>query len=82
MITLIIFLNFNRLTAPYLYVLGVVEVVMRYLEQNSVFEPPTQDHINCPKYWWRNIMYVNTLFPVEQMVSSTVNPIQTTFSTL
>ncbi|XP_065085856.1 O-acyltransferase like protein [Ochlerotatus camptorhynchus] len=59
--------RFVRLTAPYLYVLGVVEVVMRYLEQNSVFEPPTQDHINCPKYWWRNIMYVNTLFPVEQM---------------
>ncbi|XP_038121332.1 nose resistant to fluoxetine protein 6 isoform X3 [Culex quinquefasciatus] len=59
--------RFVRLTAPYLYVLGVVEVVMRYLEQNSVFEPPTQDHINCPKYWWRNIMYINTLFPVEQM---------------
>lgn len=59
--------RFVRLTAPYLYVLGVVEVVMRYLEQNSVFEPPTQDHINCPKYWWRNVMYINTLFPVEQM---------------
>uniref|UniRef100_A0A182R512 NRF domain-containing protein n=1 Tax=Anopheles funestus TaxID=62324 RepID=A0A182R512_ANOFN len=59
--------RFVRLTAPYLYVLGVVEVVMRYLEQNSVFEPPTQDHVNCPKYWWRNILYINTLFPVEQM---------------
>ncbi|XP_055545537.1 nose resistant to fluoxetine protein 6 isoform X2 [Wyeomyia smithii] len=59
--------RFVRLTAPYLYVLGVVEVVMRYLEQNSVFEPPTQDHVNCPKYWWRNILYVNTLFPVDQM---------------
>ena len=60
--------RFIRLTAPYLYVLGVVEVVMRYLEQNSVFEPPTLDHENCPKYWWRNILYINTLFPVEQMV--------------
>ncbi|XP_053691463.1 O-acyltransferase like protein [Sabethes cyaneus] len=59
--------RFVRLTAPYLYVLGVVEVVMRYLEQNSVFEPPTQDHVTCPKYWWRNILYINTLFPVEQM---------------
>ncbi|XP_058451821.1 O-acyltransferase like protein isoform X2 [Malaya genurostris] len=59
--------RFVRLTAPYLYVLGVVEVAMRYLEQNSVFEPPTQDHINCPKYWWRNILYINTFFPVEQM---------------
>ncbi|XP_055644145.1 O-acyltransferase like protein-like [Toxorhynchites rutilus septentrionalis] len=59
--------RFVRLTAPYLYVLGMVEVIMRYLEQNSVFEPPTKDHITCPKYWWRNIMYINTLFPVEQM---------------
>ncbi|XP_055606762.1 nose resistant to fluoxetine protein 6 isoform X2 [Uranotaenia lowii] len=59
--------RFVRLTTPYFYVLGVVEVTMRYLEQNSVFEPPTRDHVTCPKYWWRNILYINTLFPVEQM---------------
>lgn len=59
--------RFVRLTAPYLYVLGIVEVSMRYYANNSVFDPPTQDHINCPKYWWRNILYVNTLFPVDEM---------------
>lgn len=57
-----------RLTVPYVFVLGVVEVSMKYFEHNSVFDPPTQDHVNCPKYWWRNVLYINTLFPVEDMV--------------
>lgn len=59
--------RFVRLTAPYLYVLGIVEITMKYFASNSVFEPPTNDHINCPKYWWRNVLYINTLFPVEDM---------------
>jgi len=50
-------------------VLGVVEVTMKWFHYNSVFEPPTDDHINCPNYWWRNAMYINTLFPVQDMVS-------------
>lgn len=33
--------RFVRLTAPYLYVLGIVEVTMKYFASNSVFEPPT-----------------------------------------
>lgn len=63
----LIFYRFARLSAPYLYVLGVVEVCMKWFNYNSIFEPPTMDHENCPKYWWRNILYINTLFPVEQM---------------
>ncbi|XP_071451418.1 nose resistant to fluoxetine protein 6 [Hetaerina americana] len=59
--------RFGRLTAPYLFVLGLVEVTMKIFYHNSVFEPPTLDHINCPKYWWRNILYINTLFPVKDM---------------
>lgn len=60
--------RFVRLTTPYIFVLGVVEVSMKYFNQNSVFEPPTLDHETCPKYWWRNILYINTFFPVEEMV--------------
>ncbi|XP_031635860.1 O-acyltransferase like protein [Contarinia nasturtii] len=59
--------RFVRLTAPYMFVLGLVEVVMKYFYHHSVFETPTPDHENCPNYWWRNILYINTLFPVEQM---------------
>ena len=63
----LIFYRYIRLTAPYLFVLGVVELIMKYFAHYSVFEPPTLDHVNCPQYWWRNALYINTLFPVDQM---------------
>lgn len=59
----------NSLTVPYVFVLGVVDVSMKYFDHHSVFDPPTQDHVNCPKYWWRNVLYINTLYPVEEMVN-------------
>lgn len=65
----LIIYRFVRLTTPYMFVLGLVEVVMKYFHHHSVFETPADDHENCPKYWWRNVLYVNTLFPVDQMVN-------------
>ncbi|XP_012232421.1 nose resistant to fluoxetine protein 6 isoform X2 [Linepithema humile] len=59
--------RFCRLTTPYMFVLGTVEITMKHFYANSVFEPPTADHYNCPNYWWRNLLYINTWFPVEQM---------------
>ncbi|XP_037932591.1 nose resistant to fluoxetine protein 6-like [Teleopsis dalmanni] len=59
--------RFMRLTAPYMFVLGVVQVTMKYLATYSIFDPPTMDHITCPQYWWRNLLYINTLFPVDDM---------------
>lgn len=58
----------DRLTAPYLFTIGVVEVSMKWFYYNSVFEPPAMDHENCPNYWWRNVLYINTLFPAPEMV--------------
>ncbi|KAJ8919034.1 hypothetical protein NQ315_016940 [Exocentrus adspersus] len=29
--------------------------------------PPAMDHENCPNYWWRNVLYINTLFPAPEM---------------
>ncbi|KAI4458379.1 o-acyltransferase [Holotrichia oblita] len=59
--------RFARLSIPYLVVIGLVEVCMKWFTYNSIFAPPTMDHINCPKYWWRNLLYINTLFPDDQM---------------
>ncbi|XP_075226841.1 O-acyltransferase like protein [Lycorma delicatula] len=59
--------RFGRLTSPYLFVLGVTQISMKWFHYNSIFEPPAADHINCPNYWWRNILYINTLFPVKDM---------------
>lgn len=41
--------RFIRLTAPYIYTLGLVTVTMKYFASNSVFEPPTQDHVRYSK---------------------------------
>lgn len=60
--------RFCRLTTPYMYVLGVTAVSMQWFHSNSIFEPPTADHENCRNYWWRNLLYINTLFPADQMV--------------
>lgn len=62
--------RFIRLTVPYLFVLGLSSVTMKYFEQYSVFEPEFSDQDNCPKYWIRNVFYINTFFPVDQMVRS------------
>lgn len=37
--------RFIRLTAPYIYTLGLVTVTMKYFASNSVFDPPTLDHV-------------------------------------
>ncbi|XP_046402916.1 O-acyltransferase like protein-like [Ischnura elegans] len=56
-----------RLTPAYLFVIGVVELTMKSFRSESVFEPPTDDDFNCPDFWWRNLFFVNTLYPVKEM---------------
>lgn len=55
--------RFIRLTPAYLFVLGVNEVILRYLHSYSVFSPAIIDHISCSKFWWRNALYINNFFP-------------------
>ncbi|KAH1027461.1 hypothetical protein HUJ05_000964 [Dendroctonus ponderosae] len=60
---LMIAYRFIRLTPAYLFVLGVNEVVVRHIHNNSVFTPAIVDHITCKKYWWRNALYINNFYP-------------------
>ncbi|XP_046399529.1 nose resistant to fluoxetine protein 6-like [Ischnura elegans] len=62
--------RFLRLTPPYMFVLGLVEVTMKYCHDHGSLEPVATDYINCPKYWWRNVLYINTMFPLEQRCMS------------
>lgn len=63
----------RRLTPAYMFVLLIAEISMRWIHNNSVFEPISQNHISCDKYWWRNILYINSLFPMNDMVSILAN---------
>ncbi|KAK3913371.1 Nose resistant to fluoxetine protein 6 [Frankliniella fusca] len=64
---ILIFYRFVRLTPAYLFVLGMVELSMRWIHNNSVFEPQILDHLNCDHYWWRNALFINSLFPRKDM---------------
>lgn len=64
---LIIFF-FHRLTPAYMVVLLMAEVSSRWLRNSSVFEPENNNHISCAKYWWRNMLYINSLYPQREMV--------------
>uniref|UniRef100_A0A8D8WSF4 Uncharacterized protein n=1 Tax=Cacopsylla melanoneura TaxID=428564 RepID=A0A8D8WSF4_9HEMI len=65
--------RFIRLTPAYLFVLLMAEINMRWLRNISVFEPLSQDQYNCDVYWWRNVLYINSLFPMKDMVSTIEN---------
>ncbi|XP_032516638.2 O-acyltransferase like protein-like [Danaus plexippus] len=56
-----------RLTPAYAFVIGLNELALRYTYDHTVFEPAIFDHINCNHYWWRNLLYINNLFPQKDM---------------
>ena len=57
-----------RLTPSYLAVLLLNAIFMKYAMSTTVFSPQIIDHITCEKYWWRNILYINSLYPRTEMV--------------
>ncbi|XP_001946627.2 nose resistant to fluoxetine protein 6 [Acyrthosiphon pisum] len=59
--------RFIRLTPAYMIVLLMAEVSSRWLRNNSVFEPENNNHISCADYWWRNMLYINSLYPRNEM---------------
>lgn len=61
--TVMLIYRFCRLTPAYMFVLGINEVIMKYLHSHSVFSPNISDHVTCEKFWWRNALYINNFFP-------------------
>lgn len=56
-----------RLSPAYGFVIGINEVALRHVINLSMFEPAIFDHINCDLYWWRNLLYINNLYPQREM---------------
>ncbi|KAK9878820.1 hypothetical protein WA026_003655 [Henosepilachna vigintioctopunctata] len=64
------FNRFVRLTPPYLFVIILTDVVFTYLRQTSSLESSEQPDVLCSKYWWRNVLYINNLYPRSEMCLS------------
>ncbi|XP_066994975.2 nose resistant to fluoxetine protein 6 [Anabrus simplex] len=56
-----------RLIPPYVVAMLAAQLSSTWFEHNSVLESPTRDSSNCPSFWWRNLLFLNTLFPVSDM---------------
>ncbi|EEZ98971.2 nose resistant to fluoxetine protein 6 [Tribolium castaneum] len=65
------FLNrFLRLTPPYVFVILMTDVMYTYYRKASVLYSSERNEELCPKYWWRNLLYINNLYPRSEMCLS------------
>nr|CAD7203226.1 unnamed protein product [Timema douglasi] len=62
--------RFLRLTPAYMAVLAITTVNMSWYSRTSIFHMTERADLVCPKYWWRNLLYINNLFSREEMVAS------------
>lgn len=63
----LIFYRYARLTFPYFVTILMAMVLDKWINLNAVFDVYSKDHITCGNYWWRNLLYINNLYPVENM---------------
>ncbi|XP_055322373.1 nose resistant to fluoxetine protein 6-like isoform X2 [Sitodiplosis mosellana] len=59
--------RYLRLTPPYLVVIALTGFVSIYLRDTSQYWMIEHNDINCPKYWWRNLFYIQNMYPLDDM---------------
>ncbi|XP_045482745.1 nose resistant to fluoxetine protein 6-like [Harmonia axyridis] len=59
-----------RLTPAYAIVIMISDVLYTYLRRTSSLESSEQPDVMCAKYWWRNLLYINNLYPRNEMCLS------------
>ncbi|XP_067212245.1 nose resistant to fluoxetine protein 6 [Linepithema humile] len=64
---IMILYRFVRLTPAYLFVLGMNEIAIKHAQAKTVFSLAVIDHLTCEKFWWRNALYLNSLYPRTEM---------------
>ncbi|XP_031840706.1 nose resistant to fluoxetine protein 6 [Nomia melanderi] len=64
---IMILYRFIRLTPAYLFVLGINEIAIKQAHARTVFTPKMIDHLTCEKFWWRNALYLNSLYTKKEM---------------
>lgn len=60
-----------RLLVPYLTILLLLKISTQYFNEVSVVEIPSNDD-TCTETMWRNILFIDIFFPLDQRVSPCV----------
>nr|XP_050859870.1 nose resistant to fluoxetine protein 6-like isoform X1 [Vespula vulgaris]XP_050859871.1 nose resistant to fluoxetine protein 6-like isoform X1 [Vespula vulgaris]XP_050859872.1 nose resistant to fluoxetine protein 6-like isoform X1 [Vespula vulgaris]XP_050859873.1 nose resistant to fluoxetine protein 6-like isoform X1 [Vespula vulgaris]XP_050859874.1 nose resistant to fluoxetine protein 6-like isoform X1 [Vespula vulgaris]XP_050859875.1 nose resistant to fluoxetine protein 6-like isoform X1 len=62
--------RFIRLTPAYMFAMGIFEINSMWYNYTSEFYMDERPYEICPKYWWRNILYIQNFFSRETMCMS------------
>ncbi|KAM7347821.1 uncharacterized protein ACRADG_007300 [Cochliomyia hominivorax] len=63
---LLVTYRYIRLTPAYLFVIFFNDFALRQTFDGSVFQPTVWPN-TCSKYWWRNILYINNFYPLNEI---------------
>lgn len=67
-LSMIVYKAFS-MTFPYIATLLVLELLMKYFHDFSIIDIPSMDHVTCQTNMWRNILYIDQFYPLENRVS-------------
>ncbi|XP_063973243.1 nose resistant to fluoxetine protein 6-like [Diachasmimorpha longicaudata] len=62
--------RFIRLTPAYMMVIGIAEMNAHFYNRTSTFYMIERPQDTCPKYWWRNLLYINNFYSREELCLS------------
>ncbi|KAK0083723.1 hypothetical protein PV325_008321 [Microctonus aethiopoides] len=58
--------RYFRLTPPYLLVIGIIQISTKWNHDHYMIPLTTLEYQTCEKYWWRNALYINTYFNMDE----------------
>ncbi|CAH1956134.1 unnamed protein product [Acanthoscelides obtectus] len=62
--------RYLRLTPPYIILIIFAEYIYTYYKYSSSLTSFEKQDQLCEKYWWRNLLYINNLYPRSEMCLS------------
>lgn len=57
------------ITIPYIVILLLLQMVMKYFHDFGIIDIPSMDHLTCPSSVWRNIAFIDQFYPLNERVS-------------
>ncbi|XP_050436427.1 nose resistant to fluoxetine protein 6-like isoform X2 [Adelges cooleyi] len=62
--------KFIRIAPAYFMSVGVAYICFSMIEKRSQFTMSEKVKVNCEKYWWTNVLFINNFFSFDDMCGS------------
>lgn len=63
------------ITVPYIVVLLILQMVMKYFYDFGIIDIPSMDHLTCETNMWHNIAFIDQFSPLDERVSRLKMPL-------